>query len=26
VGVPFDKSQIDPLMEEMNSAFTRLQN
>ena len=26
VGVPFDKAQIDPLMEEMNAAFTKLQN
>ena len=26
VAYPFDKAQIDPLMEEMNQAFTRLQN
>lgn len=26
VAVPFDKAQIDPLMEEMNSAFTHYQN
>lgn len=26
VAFPFDKSQIDPLMQEMNTAFTRLQN
>jgi dynein heavy chain len=26
VSFPFDKAQIDPLMEEMNNAFTKLQN
>jgi len=26
VSYTFDKSQIDPLMEEMNTAFIRLQN
>jgi dynein heavy chain len=26
IGVPFDKIQIDPLMEDMNSAFIKLQN
>lgn len=26
VAVPFDKAQIDPLMEEMNASFTKLQN
>jgi methylglyoxal synthase len=26
IGVEFEKSQIDPLLEEMNTAFTKLQN
>lgn len=26
VAVPFDKAQIDPLMEQMNTSFTKLQN
>jgi len=26
VAAPFDKAQIDPLMEEMNTNFTKLQN
>lgn len=26
IDVPFDKAQIDPLMEEMNSSFIKLQN
>lgn len=26
ITIPFDKAQIDPLMEEMNASFTKLQN